>query len=144
MKSAQRNCTCDGRCVEKSIDFQPRLRGSHSSGTFGPTLKYPSILLFSPSNPEPRSPTESSDLVRWVGFADRPTVLEPRDVSRYLFTAQPALEDDWFVFEHCDVVIKTDFELGYCAWTNTHTHTKKKRYWLMRRNRTSNTRLQLN
>ena len=104
----------DGRGVKKSIDLQPRMRGSRSSGTFCSTLKYPSIPRFSPSNPEPRSPTKSCDLVRWVRFADRAAVFVPGDVSRYLFTAQSALEYDWFFLEHCDVVIETDFELGYC------------------------------
>ena len=114
------NYTCDRRSVRKSIDFQPRMRGSRSSGTFGPTLKYPSILRFSPSNPEPRSPTETGDLVRWVGFTDGPAIFKPSDVSRNLFAAQPALEDDWFILEHCDVVIKTDCELGHCTWRHTH------------------------
>lgn len=113
----QRDRTCDGRGVEKSIDLQPRMRGSYSSGTFCSTLKYPSILRFSPANPEPRSPTKRSHLVRWIRFADCLAVFIPRDVSRYLFTAQPALEDDWFIFEHCDVVIETDFELGHCKRT---------------------------
>ena len=97
------------------------MRGSRSSGTFGPTLKYPSILRFSSSNPEPRSPTQTGDLVRWVGFTDRPAIFKPRDVGRYLFTAQPALEDDLFILEHCDVVINTDFELGYYRWTHKKT-----------------------
>lgn len=113
----QRDRTCDGRGVEKSIDLQPRMRGSHSSGTFRSTLKYPSILRFCPANPEPWSPTKWRHLVRWIRFADWLAVFIPRDVSRYLFTAQPALEDDWFIFEHCDVVIETDFELGH--WTRT-------------------------
>lgn len=66
----QRDRTCDGRGIEKSIDLQPRMRSSHSSGTFRSTLKYPSILRFSPANPEPRSPTKRSHLVRWIRFAD--------------------------------------------------------------------------
>lgn len=86
-KKPLKNCTCDGRSVEISVDFQPRLRSGRSSGTFRSALKYPSILGFSPSNPEPRSPAESCYLVGWMRLTDRPAVFKPRDVNLDFFTA---------------------------------------------------------
>lgn len=97
-----------------SVNFQPRPRSDYSSGAFGPTFKYPSILHFCSPNLKLWSPAVTGHLVRWKHPIDRLFVFEPRDVDLYFLTVQTAFKDDRLVLEHSDVVIQAHFELGNC------------------------------
>lgn len=102
------------RNVQMSVNFQPRPRSDYSSGAFGPTFKYPSVLHFCSPNLKLWSPAVTGHLVRWKHPIDRPFVFEPRDVDLYFLTVQTAFKDDRLVLEHSDVVIQANFELRNC------------------------------